>query len=84
MRLLLLLELLLIVVSQLCRECLTLLILDMDLSQVNFEFFEEPVDSGGVLSFNLLDLSLISLPHLQTFLFKLQIAIAFLLQFLLE
>ena len=56
----------------------------MHLPKVNFEFFEESVDGCCILSFNLLYLSLVSLPHLQTLLLKLQIAIALLLQLLLE
>ena len=84
MRLLLLSELLRIVVSQLGRERFALLIFDMNLSQIDFEFFEKPIYSRCVLSFNLLNLSLISLSHLQTFLLKLQVSIAFLLQLLFE
>lgn len=68
MSLLLLLELLLVVLGQVCGEFLALLVLSEDLLKVDFEFAEELVDGSLVFFLDLLDLLFISLLHLEAFL----------------
>jgi len=83
-RILLLLQFVVIVLLQFCSKFFTLLILHIDLSKINFELAQKAVYGALILSFNLLDLFLVSLLHFQTFLLELKIAIALLLEFLLK
>ena len=82
--LLLILQLLLVVLSQFSGKFFTLLVLDKDLTEIDFEFLEQAIDGRLVLSLDLLDLFLIALLHFKTFLLELQITVTLLLQLLLE